>query len=95
MRINLPEEVGFVCPGCGSRFRLEVRLIHNRRELTCPTCSTVFAVYDGFPANLKRKAYHALRDELEKCMYSKYREHHPESAAGWEGPRDTLASPED
>ena len=95
MRINLPEEVQFTCPGCTGKFRLQARLLHGREQLTCPSCAVSFTVYDGLPAMLKRKAYHALRDELERIMYNKYNEHHTEFASGWDGPGLDIPPSED
>lgn len=95
MRISLPDEVEFVCPGCTGKFRLKAQLLHNRLELSCPLCSTAFPVYDGLPSNLKRKAYHAMRDEIERIMYSKYRDFHSESADEWDVSSESNFQPKD
>ena len=69
IHVRLPHIVSLVCPACHERCELGAELLHNRDQLHCPVCGASSDIYGMLAGPLRRRLYHAVRDEMENRIY--------------------------
>ena len=69
IHVRLPELVSLVCPHCRKRCQLRAELLHERDQLHCPACGQASNIYEMLAGPLRRRLYHAVRDEMENRIY--------------------------
>ena len=85
MLVNLPGALELTCPQCSKSFTTKARHLDAQDQVKCPFCDNQFGIYQGLAGRLKRKVYHAVRDELEHRVYTEITKDLPAELRDWSG----------
>ncbi len=74
MKISIPETVNISCSSCDNSFGILTRNLAGRTELFCPACGEPIDIYSGLDAQVRRRMYQAVRNEIERNVYNAQQE---------------------
>lgn len=67
--IEVPAMLELSCPLCKANYSIESNRLAQVADIYCPICGARSSLYESMAGEVRRRIYHAVRDELEHRIY--------------------------